>query len=226
MRTHPSTHICTFSLFGCACTTQLLPPLSCVQARWRQLRSCAGALESITWAYRTRVAPFKPDALHPNADDDKAEQVLRMALVEWRQGLSAGADLNNTTLRKSFPEWVFKHDQRQPKADSWWQRWANKCCVTKSCGTSAAAVDDYFSPIMASEYIELRLLPAIDFYQKRVPEKTHQRLTLKLLLLIATVASSFLARYKCSYMVTIVTAFASMIISYSEFADADRKVER
>ena len=166
-----------------------------------------------------------------------------MALVEWRQGLSAGADLNNTTLGKSFPEWVFNHDQREPKAgepkeepqeepkeepkaDSWWQRWANKCCVTKSCGTSAAAVDDYFSPIMASEYIELRLLPAIDFYQKRVPEKTHQRLTLKLLLLIATVASSFLARYKCSYMVTIVTAFASMIISYSEFADADRKVER
>ena len=243
MRTHPSTHICTFSLFGCACTTQLLPPLSCVQARWRQLRSCAGALESITWAYRTRVAPFKPDALRPNADDDKAEQVLRMALVEWRQGLSAGADLNNTTLGKSFPEWVFKHDQREPKAgepkeepqeepkeepkaDSWWQRWANKCCVTKSCGTSAAAVDDYFSPIMASEYIQLRLRPAIDFYQKRVPEKTHQRLTLKLLLLIATVASSFLARYKCSYMVTIVTAFASMIISYSEFADADRKVER
>ena len=141
MRTHPSTHICTFSLFGCACTTQLLPPLSCVQARWRQLRSCAGALESITWAYRTRVAPFKPDALHPNADDDKAEQVLRMALVEWRQGLSAGADLNNTTLRKQFPESVFKHDQRQPKVSSWWQwctkRFFKSCCGTKSCWTSA-----------------------------------------------------------------------------------------
>ena len=79
---------------------------------------------------------------------------------------------------------------------------------------------------MASEYIELRLLPAVDFYQKRVPEKTHQRLILKLLLLIATVASSFLARYQYGFMVTIVTAFASMIISYSEFADADRKVER
>lgn len=92
------------------------------QARWRHLRSCAGELKSITWAYRTRVAPFEPDALHPKAGDDQAEQTLRTALVEWRTRLSSGADLNNTTLRKHFPERVFKHGQRQrPKASSFWQ---------------------------------------------------------------------------------------------------------
>ena len=42
-------------------------------------------------------------------------------LVEWRARLSSGAALDNTTLRKHFPEWVFKHDQRQPpKASSLW----------------------------------------------------------------------------------------------------------
>ena len=89
-----------------------------------------------------------------------------------------------------------------------------------------AAVNDYYSPVKAAEYIELRLRPAIDFYQKRVPTKTHLRLSFKLVLLTATVASSFLARHQLSQLVTIVTAFASMIIAYSEFADADRKVER
>ena len=89
-----------------------------------------------------------------------------------------------------------------------------------------AKVDDYYSPIKAEDYIELRLMPAIEFYQKRVPKKTHLRMVFKLSLLIATVASSFLARYQFAHMVTIVTAFSSMIISYSEFADADRKVER
>ena len=98
------------------------PSLAFAQARWRQLRSCAGALESIIWAYRTRVAPFEPDALHPNADDDKAERTLHLELVEWRQGLAAGADLNSTTLRRRFPGSVFKHGQRRPKADSFWQR--------------------------------------------------------------------------------------------------------
>ena len=89
-----------------------------------------------------------------------------------------------------------------------------------------AAVDDYYSPIKPEHYIELRLMPAIDFYQKRVPTKTHQRLVFKLTLLTAAVASAFLARYQLTHMVTVITAFSSMIISYSEFADADRKVER
>ena len=109
--------------------------LSCsfTQARWRQLRSCAGALESITWAYRARVAPFEPDVLHPNADDDRAERTLHLALVEWRQMLASGADLNRTTLRRRFPRWVFTHDQYRPKADSMWQRWTNVLAMTR-CG--------------------------------------------------------------------------------------------
>ena len=89
-----------------------------------------------------------------------------------------------------------------------------------------AKVDEHYSPIKPEDYIELRLKPAIAFYQMRVPEKTRQRMAFKLSLLTATVASSFLARYQLTHMVTTVTAFASMIIAYSEFADADRKVER
>ena len=216
-----------------------------LQARWRQLRSCAGALKSITWAYRTRVAPSY--ALHPNAADDQAERTLRDALIHWREEVSARADLNTTTLRKRFPEWVFKHGQRPPKADSCLQRWAKRFFQrwfgTKSCWRSAVPshpqtrdrfiepvmepkVDDYYSPVNPEDYIELRFKPAIAFYQMRVPEKTRQRMAFKLSLLTATVASSFLARYQLTHMVTTVTAFASMIIAYSEFADADRKVER
>lgn len=89
-----------------------------------------------------------------------------------------------------------------------------------------AQVDDYYSPIKPEDYIELRLMPAIEFYQKRVPVKTHHRMAFKLSLLAATVASSVLARYQLNHFVTVVTAFSSVIISYSEFADADRKVER
>ena len=91
---------------------------------------------------------------------------------------------------------------------------------------ATTAVNDYYSPIKPEEYIELRLKPAIEFYQTLVPVKTNLRRRFKLTLLTVTVASSVFARFDYSHMVTIVTAFASMIISYSEFADADRKVER
>ena len=93
------------------------------QGRWRQLRSCAGALESITWAYRTRVSPFGPSN---NTDHDLAERELRRALINWREELAAGADLNTTTLRRKFPPRVFKHGQRPPPAVSFMQ-WC-WCC--------------------------------------------------------------------------------------------------
>ena len=65
---------------------------------------------------------------------------MRKELVEWRKGLSAGADLNHTTLRKPFPESVYKHYQRQPRAVSRWMHFANtfvkKCYGTESCWTT------------------------------------------------------------------------------------------
>ena len=98
--------------------------------------------------------------------------------------------------------------------------------LSRSDAAANANVDDYYSLIKPEDYIELRLMPAINFYQKRVPAKTHLRMAFKLSLLSAAVASAFLARYQLTHLVTVVTAFSSMIISYSEFADADRKVER
>ena len=99
-------------------------------------------------------------------------------------------------------------------------------------GVAASAVcqrstfDDYYSPVKPADYIEQRLRPAIAFYQRRLPLNTCFGMVMKVLLLIATVASSVLARYKYSQLVTIATAFASMITAYSEFADTGRKVER
>ena len=199
------------------------------QGRWRQLRSCAGALESITWAYRTRVPPFGPSN---NTDHDLAERELRRALISWREQLAAGADLNTTTLRRNFPPRVFKHGQRRPKADSWWQHWTNNVFCFHATSFAAqkfgldSPVNDHYSSVKAEDYIKLRLRPAVDFYQKLVPIKTHQHMTVKLVLLTAAIASCFLARYQYILLVTIVTAFASMMIAYSVFVDADRKVER
>ena len=72
---------------------------------------------------------------HPNTGVGTAEHILGTALLEWRQELSAGADLNNTTLRKRFSSSVFKHGQRQPEASKPWlgecgyssrRRWVDK----------------------------------------------------------------------------------------------------
>ena len=89
-----------------------------------------------------------------------------------------------------------------------------------------SALNDHYSPVKAADYIEQRLRPAIAYYRRRVPVNTLFRITMKILLLTAAVASSVLAKYDYKQLVTIATAFASMITAYSEFADAGRKVER
>ena len=89
-----------------------------------------------------------------------------------------------------------------------------------------SALNDHYSPVKAADYIEQRLRPAIAYYRRRVPVNTLFRITMKVLLLTAAVASSVLAKYEYKQLVTIATAFASLITAYSEFADAGRKVER
>ena len=89
-----------------------------------------------------------------------------------------------------------------------------------------AAFNDHYSPVEAADYIEQRLRPTIAYYRRRVPFNTYFVMAMKLLLLGAAVLSSVLARADESQLVTIATAFASMITAYSEFADAGRKVER
>ena len=72
----------------------------------------------------------------------------------------------------------------------------------------------------------MRLKPKTASYKQSVPINTYFGTAMKVLLLTAAVASSVLARYNFSQLVTIATSFASMITAYSEFADAGRKVER
>ena len=91
---------------------------------------------------------------------------------------------------------------------------------------ASAALNDHYSPVKAADYIEQRLRPAIAYYQWRVPINTCFGMTMKVLLLTAAVASSVLSRYNYNQLVIIVTAFASAVTAYSEFADAGRKLER
>ena len=98
--------------------------------------------------------------------------------------------------------------------------------VSPHAQLASAALNDYYSPVKAADYIEQRLRPKVAYYRRRVPINTLFRMATKVSLLTAAVASSVLAKYKYSQLVTIATAFASAITAYSEFADAGRKVER
>jgi hypothetical protein len=174
------------------------------KSRWRQLRSSAGALESIIYQYRSRVGYFELDATSPTSQRPEAE--LRNALNEWRKDLIAGADLALSNLAKEHDASVYRHFQFS--------------------GTPKEDEDDFHSPMQPHRYIALRIEPSLEFFKRRVPMNTRRRAVMQVLVMLLGMAASILAQWEYLSVVTIVAAFASIATSWNEFLDAGRKVER
>jgi len=171
--------------------------------RWRQLRSGAGALESLIWCYRTRVGAFELS----NADSRLPETALRKAVVDWRDNLVAGGDLQVSGMAKKYPPNVHSHGQFKE-------------------GKLEVVDDDFYSPVQPKKYIKMRIEPSIEFYQKRVPEYAKQRYMLKFFILACTFSATLMTRYKFAVLVVAVSSGAAAITSWQEFADTARKTER
>jgi hypothetical protein len=70
------------------------------KARWRQLRSSAGALESEIWRYRTRSGIYKETARAHFSE--RPEVIFCIRVNEWRDDLVSSGDLQLTDLERRF----------------------------------------------------------------------------------------------------------------------------
>ena len=70
------------------------------KARWRQLRSSAGALESEIWRYRTRSGIYKETARAHFSE--RPEVIFCTRVNEWRDDLVSSGDLQLTDLERRF----------------------------------------------------------------------------------------------------------------------------
>ena len=188
------------------------------KARWRQLRSGAGSLQSIIWKYRTRTRPFALDDSQP--ESTRPETTLCSMLNEWRDNLIAGAGLKTTNLFRKYPKRVYRHYQNNPENN-------------KGDGLlPESAKDDFHSPMRAeadekdSDYIKLRIKPMIAFYEERIPVYTRHAMFLRVTILMLGVTASVLAHYNLLTWVTVATAAATVTTSWDKFGDAEHKVER
>ena len=70
------------------------------KARWRQLRSSAGALESEIWRYRTRSGIYQETARAHYSQ--RPEVIFCRRVNEWRDELVSSGDLQLTNLERRF----------------------------------------------------------------------------------------------------------------------------
>jgi len=173
----------------------------------------------------------------------RPERALLAKLNEWRDFIITGTDLGATSLQKVHAAQVFKHCQYQGSLPE---------CGCKEYGrparggtdeetgelrrTSSSSfladlgaeglLDDNHSPTTPSEYVQLRLLPAMLFYQRRVPTYDRLRLFWMLLTLAFTAASSVISFVRELDYLPLAAALLSTATSWTEFSDHSRKLER
>ena len=133
----------THVVFGGSVTLSFLTSLDSMfspKARWRQLRSSSGILQSTIWMYRTRVGPFQ---IEGNETSTRPEAMLCQSLNEWRDLLINGAHLTLTGLKRRHADNVYRHFQNS--------------------GHPSEDGDDCQSPTKPSRYIVLRIQPMVAF---------------------------------------------------------------
>mmetsp|Transcript_26964 Transcript_26964/g.65555 ORF Transcript_26964/g.65555 Transcript_26964/m.65555 type:complete len:789 (-) Transcript_26964:229-2595(-) len=172
-------------------------------SRWRQLRASALALESMIFQYRARVGAFTQSVADTKAPDRAFCDMLQI----WREELVSGTDLLVSALEKQHNSTIFKHNQ-----------YSGPSLLTSG--------DDYHSPVKPESYISIRLLPAKDFYQKRIPERARWRSQMQLLVLTTSSVIAVLTFFNLPTYVAIISAAGAAITSWQEFTDTGRKIER
>jgi len=181
--------------------TSLLNP----SLRWRQLRGSAGILQSTIWLYRARVGEFSTSVINRLS----SQQTFGSSLQRWREDLVAGSDLQTTSMERKYKATIFKHMQRA------------------ECPHNHGP-DDFHSPVKPHEYVELRLLPAAEFFRARIPRATKTRFMMQLIVILCSAICAVITqvRGQAATFVAVVTVVSASLTSWLEFADLGQKVER
>ena len=143
------------------------------------------------------------------SDSARPEIELCSAMNAWREELVSAADLQATDLERRWAPSVFKHHQFQGK-------------FAKTFPIS----DDHHSPLKPEAYLQLRLKHMMTFYQNRLPVYTRIRFWTRVVELSLTASGALLAYLSLTIGVVIVIIICSALISWSEFSDISKKVER
>ena len=208
--------------------------------KWHQLRGASLAMESEVWKYRTRTGPYTLD--HGTFSREGEEHLLEYVQT-LKQQTMRGADLNSTSFAARVhvhgvppdnQRTVYTHGVPSPLAPL--MRAADLNVFTagqykhcRTCGAYGNAVakdennpnalfDDHHSPLKPDEYIELRLMPQLEFYKGRLPKYGQLNFTCEVLLLLGSLAGATLAILGLAGWAAIATATTVAITAWAEFS--------
>ena len=198
-------------VFALAISASLLTTLQSgfdSKGRWRHLRSTGSTLQSMIWSFRTRSGPFATSIDVNRRVPNAAEMTFCASLKSWSHELLSGGTMVVSTLEKKYSASIYKHNQYNGEF------------------SNSKAKDDFYSPVQPQKYVDLRILPTMEFYQKRLPVYSRRRLMCRAFLLLCSVATAVLSHYNGASFVVAVAAAAAAMVSWTEYSDVERKMVR
>jgi len=160
-------------------------------ARWRQLRSCAVILESMIWKYRARAGPFRTGHL----DSKHPEAVFAEELRLWRSTFKHGqrCDILNADdfFKEQIASLVCEHGKHKGK-----------------CSECLFQLNDHHSPIQPESYIQLRLLPMMLFYQRRIPRSVQLQNSMQVVVFACSALSAIMTFFDAAAYVAVSMHYA------------------
>ena len=87
-------------------------------------------------------------------------------------------------------------------------------------------VDDHQSPAKPAEYLQLRILPLLNFYKKRLPLYYRIRTCIEFMLILGGLATTLLGFLELESWAPIIAACAGATTAWLEFSDTSKKLAR
>jgi hypothetical protein len=236
------------------CLSLVATFVSAVQAfynpvrRWQQVRDFTAEMESAIWQYRTRTGAFKEDIYHAHKSSIEA---LAACVRKCNDAIMMSADVQETDFYRIYPPKIFKHGQRdeiegpggtrkqdkppskvrkgskvQDSADEVDDDLADPEAPLRSGQAGSSLHDGHHAPVQPEEYIVLRILTMIRFYQRRLPKYSRARSLGSWTIMIGSVVGTLISFLGFAPKVAIVSASTAAISAWMEFHSTAQKLKR
>mmetsp|Transcript_119727 Transcript_119727/g.298628 ORF Transcript_119727/g.298628 Transcript_119727/m.298628 type:complete len:1053 (+) Transcript_119727:117-3275(+) len=217
--------------------TSLISP----NRKYMRLKSAAMRIESEIWKFRTRMGEYRlVDAalLGEMAADRENEKSFAENLKSIEEGLRQTAGLGRTpfyAVTTTLPDTVanpFLESHRSAL-----KRWRDG--LLKSLSAQAhhnqynmgragpkLGADNHHSPETLDRYVQLRLVPARDAIQKKIPRLVRLNSILQATILISSTVCAALAALTNGWMTAVVAAITGSVAAWQEFTGVELKLDK
>lgn len=198
--------------------------------KWTKLKGGALLIMSQIWQFRTRTGAYRGRAFglnfHDRLQSERAAEKQLLDILELTcETVLQAAGLKNTNFfsNSTFSVDLAQNGARKLRAS---QVRHQQFDIGQAIKPLEPGQDDHHSPATPDDYLRWRLIPAMEFYQKRIPSYFTERMIIQFVILSSSIISAVMAASGHAEWIAVLTCAANGLLSWQEFANINKKLDR